>query len=115
MQMDRRLVVGILLLALVWQGPVLAYSASLAVPMSTISGGTHCGGAHLSSGTACDKCCNSHGSAFCSPACILSLGVALPTALPPVVVTVPRVSTPDAERLPFAERHPALLLRPPIV
>ena len=114
MGMHRRLIVGILLLALAGQGPALAYSAVLATPLSSASGGVACAGTHLPNGNACDSCC-SHGSGFCATACALSLTAATPVTPVAMVVIVPRAPIPDAEAPPFVERHPARLLRPPIV
>ena len=105
--------VVILLLALAWQGPVLAYSASLAAPITSGADVTHCFGDDLGSGKACDGCCSPFGG--CAIACTLSLAVVLPTTLSPVVVTVARVLAPNTSEPTFIESHPARLLRPPIV
>ena len=110
--MGRRLIVAILLLALAWQGPVLAYSASLAAPMTTSGDVTHCFGVHEASGNACDGCC-SH-SRTCATACTFSLAVLLPTALSLIVVAVPHLPAPNAPPPALVDRHPARLLRPPI-
>src|SRR5215831_2716220 len=107
--MHRRLIVGILLLALVWQGPVLAYSASLAAPMTNGAGATHCLGGHLASGNACDDCCSHSGA--CATACTLSLAAVLPTTLSPIVVAVQRLPAPIASKPALVENHPARLLR----
>jgi hypothetical protein len=110
---NRRLIVGILLLALAWHGPVVAYSAALA-PISTTSGGTQCAGDLFPNGDTCDDCC-SHSSGYCATACAFSHSAPAPAALSGVVVTVSRVPARDAERPLLVERHPARLLRPPIV
>ena|SRR5215469_16330143 len=113
MAMHRRLIVGVLLLALAWQGPVLAYSASLAVPMTSGAGATHCLGDHLAGGNACDDCCPHSGA--CATVCTLSLATALPATLSPIVVTLQRLPAPTLSKPALIERHPARLLRPPIV
>ena len=112
--MHRRLIVGILLLALASQGPVLAYSASLAVPMTSDSGGvTHCFGGHLAVGNACDDCCSHSGA--CATACTLSLAAVLPTTLSPLVSAVQHLPAPNTSNAALVESHPARPLRPPIV
>jgi hypothetical protein len=111
--MNRRLIVGILLLALAWQGPVMAYSAALA-PITTTSGAMPCTGDLLPNGHTCDDCC-SHSSGHCGIPCAFSLSAATPAVLAGVAVTVPRLPAPDADRPLLVERHPARLLRPPIV
>jgi len=108
--MDRRLIVAILLLALAWQGPALAYSVSLASPESAVSGMIQC----TDDGNGCDGCCSPH-SGFCATACALSLSAVVPMSLAPIVVTAPQLPTPDASKPAFFEHHPARLLRPPIV
>jgi hypothetical protein len=108
--MDRRLIVGILLLALAWQGPALAYSASLTTPVGTTSGVLQCAGG----GNGCDGCC-SHNSGSCAATCALSLSTVVPTSILPVPVTVPRLPAPESHKPPLVEHHPARLLRPPIV
>ena len=111
--MHPRLMVGVLLLTLAWQGPVLAYSASLTAPATSGAGVTHCLGDHLASGNACDGCCSHAGA--CATACALSLAAALPTTLSLIVVAVPPVRAPNASKAAVIENHPARLLRPPIV
>src|SRR5215469_5509919 len=107
--MDRRLIVGILLLALAWQGPAFAYSVSLASPVGTGFGTVQC----TDDGNGCDGCC-SHHSGFCASACALSLSAVVPLSLAPVVAP-PHLPTPGANRPALLEHHPARLLRPPIV
>jgi hypothetical protein len=108
--MDHRLIVGILLLVLAWQGPALAYSVSLANPESAGSGMIQC----MDDGNGCDGCC-SHHPAFCATACALSLGAVVSMSLAPIVVPAPHLPIPDAKRPALLEHHPARLLRPPIV
>jgi len=111
--MNRRLIVGILLLALAWQGPALAYSASLAVPMTSGAGATHCLGDHHAIGNACEDCCSHSGA--CATACTLSLAAVLPTTLSPIVISVQSLPAPGASRPASVESDPGRLLRPPIV
>jgi hypothetical protein len=111
--MHRRLLVGILLLALAWQGPVLAYSAPLAVPMASGAGATYCLGAHLTAGNACDDCCSHSGT--CATACTLSLAAVLPTTLSLILAAVQRLPAPNASKPALLESPPARFLRPPIV
>ena len=113
-EMDRRLTVWIMLLSLAWQGPALAYSASLTNPVSSASGMIQCVGDPLPKGSGCEGCC-SHNSGSCASACALSLDAVVPTSLEPLVVTVPCVPVPHADRPALVEHHPARLLRPPIV
>src|SRR5215472_2348573 len=110
--MHRRLIVGILLLALAWQGPVLAYSASLA-PMTSGAGATQCLGERLTGGNACDDCCAPAGA--CATACTLPLAAVVPTTLSPIVVAIQRLPVPTASKPALVENHPGRLLRPPIV
>jgi len=112
--MDRRLIAWIVLLALAWQGPALAYSVSLTSGARTTSGTTQCVGDPLPNGNGCDGCC-SHNSGSCAIACAFSLGAVVPASLAPVIVTVFHSPAPDANRAAFVEHHPARLLRPPIV
>jgi hypothetical protein len=83
-------------------------------PISTTSGGTQCAGDLFPNGDTCDDCC-SHSSGYCATACAFSHSAPAPAALSGVVVTVSRVPARDAERPLLVERHPARLLRPPIV
>src|SRR5215469_4185692 len=101
--MDRRLIVGILVMALAWQGPAMAYSASLAKSMSTASGTVLCMG-DLPNGNACDDCC-SHGAGSCATACTLSLTAAIAASLSLVAVTTPRLPAPDGQRPALVEQH----------
>jgi len=107
----RSLIVAIFVLALSWQGPALAYSAALTLPASHSSGSMPCSGP---AGSACDDCC-SHGSGFCAAACALALTAVIPAAVSPVVAILPGLGVPDADKPAPIERHPARLLRPPIV
>src|SRR6516164_9975321 len=107
--MDRRVIVGILLLTLAWQGPALAYLTSLASPTSTGSGLTQCAGDQLSNANGCDDCC-SHNSGSCMFACALSFTAAVPATPAPVVVRVLRFPAPHADRPALVEHDPASLL-----
>jgi hypothetical protein len=111
--MDRRLIVGILLLALAWQSPVLAYSSTLASPVSTVSGMIQC--TELPpNGNGCDGCC-SHNPSSCATACAFPLSAVVPTSHAPVAVTIAHLPAPHTTRPALIEHHPARLLRPPIV
>ena len=112
--MDRRLIVGILLLALAWQGPALAYSVSLESSVSAASGVIQCAGDQLPSANGCEGCCP-HNFGSCATECTLSLSVVLPTSVPPVPVTVTHLPAAGADKPALVEHHPARLLRPPIV
>src|ERR1700741_1527466 len=94
--MDRRLIVGILLLALAWQGPVLAYSVTLANPASPVSGVIQCTDLP-SNGNGCDGCC-SHNPGSCATLCTFSLSAVVPTSHAPVVVTIAHFPAPGADR-----------------
>src|SRR5215469_17302182 len=110
--MHRRLIVGILLLAFAWQGPVPAYSASLAAPASYGSGLTQCGGEYVPMSDACADCCSGSGS--CATTCALSLGVAIPSTVTPTIVRVPHISPSQPNTPVVVDHHPARFLRPPI-
>src|SRR6476659_43159 len=114
--MDRRLTVWIMLLSLAWQGPALAYSASLSLtnPVSRASGMIQCVGDPLPKGNGCDGCC-SHNFGSCATVCALSLDAVVPTSLEPLVVTVACVPVPPANKPALVEHHQARLFRPPIV
>jgi len=83
--MNRRMLVGMLLLSLAWQGPALAYLTSPTGPMSTDSAMIQCAAGQLPNGNSCDNCC-SHNSGACTIACALSLGAAAPPISAPAVV-----------------------------
>src|SRR5215468_225425 len=111
--MHRRLIAGILLLAFAWQGPALAYSASLAASATHGSGSTRCGGDLLPMTDACAACC-SHGSGSCATICTLPLGAAIPSTVTPISLGIAQTSSPNATTPMVVEDHPARLLRPPI-
>src|SRR5215467_4002687 len=112
--MSRRLIVAILLLAIGWQGPALAYSAALSTPNSHASGGMPCADHRVLDRSGCDGCC-SQGSGFCAAACALALTAMMPTAVAAAVSTLPRLPVPDADKPAPVERHRGRLFRPPIV
>src|SRR5215470_16470995 len=109
--MHRRLIIGILVLVFAWQGPALAYSASLAAPATHGSGVTHCGGGLLPMTDACTACC-SHGSGSCAATCTLSLGAVIASTVTPFSLGIAHSSSPNATRPMVVEDRPARLLRP---
>jgi hypothetical protein len=111
---NRRLIAWILLLALASQGPAPVYSAFVSHAVTIASGTNHCATDPLPNGTGCDGCC-SHDSGSCTTACALSLGAVIPTSPVLVVATLPRLPASEASAPALVERHPARLLRPPIV
>src|SRR6516225_10616964 len=108
--MHRRLIVAILFLAIAWQGPVLAYSASLAAPTTHGAGLVQCGGEYLPMTDVCTACCSGSGS--CATTCALSLGAAIPSSVTSAIVRVPHFPAPKANAPMVVEHHPARLLRP---
>ena len=110
--MHRRLIVAIVFLAFAWQGPVLAYSASLAAPSTHGSGLAQCGGEYLPMTDACAACCSGSGS--CATTCTPSLGAAISSTVPSTIVKAPHFPAPKINAPMVAEHHPARLLRPPI-
>src|SRR5215471_12095949 len=104
--MHRRLIVGILLLAFAWQGPVLAYSASRPAPASYGgSGPAQCGGDYVPMTDAGAACC-SHGSGSCATTCTWSLGAAVPSTVTSIIVRVPHTPTPSVNTPMVVEHHP---------
>ena len=116
--MRRRLVILLLMIAVLFQGPALSYAATLESadgnPVSH-SVPVNCGALMAAGVKPCDLCC-SHGSMLsCASTCLSFLDSPGPLATA-VMLRIPArgARLPEAGAAPFVDHHPPHRLRPPI-
>ena len=117
--MNRRAVILIVLIAVLFQGPTLSYAVTLGaadgMPVSQ-STSAFCGASRAAGFEQCDSCC-SHGFMLsCAASCLISADAAGPLSAPVVLRSPVRsVLLPDPDVTRFVDHHPPHLLRPPIL
>lgn len=113
--MHRRLLAITLILATIFQGPALAYAATLGASMGDAI--THaCGGQSLADGSDCESCCSHGAMPSCAAQCPVPVSAAALLALPTTQRTALRgIIVSDLRIGSFAEHDPPHPLRPPIL
>ncbi len=117
--MNRRAVILLVTIAVLFQGPTLSYAMTLgaaeANPVSRTDP-AYCGASREAGSEQCDLCC-SHGFMLsCAASCLISADAAGPLSTPHVLrIPVLGALLPDADVTTFVDHHPPHLLRPPIL
>ena len=113
--MRRRLVIFLLMIAVLFQGPALSYAVTSEGPPVGHSVAVNCGALMAAGVKPCDLCC-SHGSMLsCASTCLSFLDSPGPLATAVVSRISARGAPPrEADVEPFVDHHPPHLLRPPI-
>ena len=116
--MRRRVVIFLLVIAVLFQGPALSYATTLESadgnPVSH-SVPVNCSALMAAGVKPCDLCC-SHGSMLsCASTCLSFLDSPGPLATAAVLrISARGAGLPEAGAAPFVDHHPPHLLRPPI-
>lgn len=117
--MNRRAVILLVMIAVLFQGPTLSYAVTLGaadgIPVNQ-STSALCGASKAVGLEQCDSCC-SHGFMLaCAVSCLISADAAGPLSTP-VALRIPVTGAllPDADVTSFVDHHPPHLLRPPIL
>jgi hypothetical protein len=113
--MRRRLVIFLLMIAVLFQGPALSYAVASEGPPVGHSVLVNCGALIAAGVKACDLCC-SHGSMLsCASTCLSFLDSPGPLATAVVLrISARGERLPEAGAARFVDHHPPHLLRPPI-
>jgi hypothetical protein len=117
--MNRRAVILLVMIAVLFQGPTLSYAMTLgSADGSSVnqSMSAYCGASKAVGLERCDSCC-SHGFMLsCGASCLISADTGGPLCAP-VVLRIPVHSAlpPDPDVTRFVDHHPPHLLRPPIL